>query len=277
MFYLAYLRNELLRRKARTILTVLGLALGVALVIAISALSRGLDDAQKTALDPLSSIGTDLTITLAPEQGGGFGLGGARQLVAANQTVLTDLSKLGKPGEHFVHDFFLPGTQLTFQQKEAQRIAALDGVAEVAQGLTLLAVHQEGTVPKIVARFQTGGQRIQIDRQLAPPTAAELAAMQACFAKNGITAPAQPGQGPGGGGAFGGLGQGEPARGTVSAAKRTSAEPGSACPSASVASATRSSLRGRRCNRCSTRRRQTSRASRTRSRASIRRGRRSVS
>jgi len=209
VFYLAYLRNELLRRKARTILTVLGLALGVALVIAISALSRGLDDAQKTALDPLSSIGTDLTITLAPEQGGGgFGLGGARQLVAANQTVLTDLSKLGTPGEHFVHDFFLPGTQLTFQQKEAQRIAALDGVAEVAQGLTLLAVHQEGTVPKIVARFQTGGQRIQIDRQLAPPTAAELAAMQACFAKNGITAPAPPGQGPGGGGAFGGLGQG---------------------------------------------------------------------
>ena len=34
----------------------------------------------------------------------------------ANQSVITDLSKLGKPGTHFVHDFFLPGTQLTFQQ-----------------------------------------------------------------------------------------------------------------------------------------------------------------
>jgi ABC-type antimicrobial peptide transport system permease subunit len=208
VFYLSYLRNELVRRKARTILTVLGLALGVALVIAISALSRGLDEAQKTALDPLASIGTDLTITLAPEEGpgGGTGFGGARQLVAANQSVLTDLSKLGKPGEHFVHDFFLPGTQLTFRQKEAQQIASVPGVAQVAQGLTLLAVHQEGTVPKIVARFKTGGQRIQIDRQLKPPTAAELAAMQACFARNGITAPGQPGQGRGG--AFGGLGQG---------------------------------------------------------------------
>jgi putative ABC transport system permease protein len=212
VFYLAYLRNELVRRKARTILTVLGLALGVALVIAISALSRGLDEAQKTALDPLAGIGTDLTITLAPQEGGGPGFGGARQLVAANQSVLTDLSKLGKPGEHFVHDFFLPGTQLTFQQNEAQQIAQLPGVAQVAQGLTLLAVHQEGKVPKIVARFQTGGQRIDIDRQLKPPTAAELAQIQACFGRAGVgggqNAPGQGGAGQGGG-AFGGLGGGQ--------------------------------------------------------------------
>jgi hypothetical protein len=32
VFYVTYLRNELLRRKGRTILTVLGLAVGVALV-----------------------------------------------------------------------------------------------------------------------------------------------------------------------------------------------------------------------------------------------------
>ena len=74
MFYLSYLRNELLRRKARTILTVLGLAVGVGLVIAIVSLSRGLDQAQKTALNPLSSIGTDLTVTLlaADAAAGGF-------------------------------------------------------------------------------------------------------------------------------------------------------------------------------------------------------------
>jgi ABC-type lipoprotein release transport system permease subunit len=43
MFYLRYLRSELLRRRVRTTLTVSGLALGVALVITISGLSRGLD------------------------------------------------------------------------------------------------------------------------------------------------------------------------------------------------------------------------------------------
>jgi hypothetical protein len=41
VFYLAYLRSELVRRKGRTILTLLGLSIGVALVIAISALSAG--------------------------------------------------------------------------------------------------------------------------------------------------------------------------------------------------------------------------------------------
>ena len=50
----------------------------------------------------------------------------------ANQAAITDLSKLGKAGTHFVHDFFLPGTQLTFPQAQANEIAALDGVAAVS-------------------------------------------------------------------------------------------------------------------------------------------------
>ena len=101
----------------------------------------------------------------------------------ANQSVITDLSKLGKPGTHFVHDFFLPGTQLTFQQTAAKQIAAIAGVAQVTQGLTLLAEHQEGVVPKIVAKLKTGGQTFQIRRNMPRPTAAQAAAMQACIAK----------------------------------------------------------------------------------------------
>ena len=57
MFYARYVLRELSRRRVRTLLTVAGLGLGVALVITISGLSRGLDRAQKTALDPLSGIG----------------------------------------------------------------------------------------------------------------------------------------------------------------------------------------------------------------------------
>jgi putative ABC transport system permease protein len=188
VFYLAYLRSELVRRKARTILTMLGLAVGVALVIAISALARGLDRAQKTALDPLSSIGTDLTVTLSPRQdAGGFGFGGGnRQLLESNRAAITDLSKLGKPGAHFVHDFFLPGTQLTFPQQQAQQIAALPGVEAVASGLLLSGVHQEGTVPKIVASIRTGGDRIRVNRRIKLPTAAEQAQIAACFAKAGV-------------------------------------------------------------------------------------------
>jgi ABC-type antimicrobial peptide transport system permease subunit len=212
VFYLRYLRAELLRRRGRTILTLLGLAIGVGLVIAISSLSRGLDAAQKETLDPLAGIGTDLTVTRAASQdqgggGGPFG-GGNRDVVEANQAVITDLSKLGKAGTHFVHDFFLPGTQLTFSDTQAKEIAKLDGVAGVSSALTLQAVHQEGKVPKIVAKIKTGGDQIQVNRAIAPPTAAEQAAIQTCLGKLGITI--TPGQGPrGGGGGGGGLGGGQ--------------------------------------------------------------------
>jgi putative ABC transport system permease protein len=192
VFYLRYLRNELVRRRGRTIVTLLGLGLGVALVIAIASLSAGLDRAQKKTLDPLGGIGTDLTVTLSPQQnqagfgGGGFGGGpgrGSADLIAANQSVITDLSKLGKPGTHFVHDFFLPGSQLTFQQTAANQVAALANVAQVTSGLTLLATHQEGVVPKIVAKLKTGGQTFQIRRNIPRPTAAQFEKMQACIDK----------------------------------------------------------------------------------------------
>jgi ABC-type antimicrobial peptide transport system permease subunit len=194
VFYLRYLRSELVGRRTRTILTLVGLALGVALVITIIGLARGLDRAQKTALNPLSTIGTDLTVTLSPQQDtGGFGRGGGGggQVVQANQSAVTDLSKLGKPGTQFVHDFFLPGTQLTFPQKQTAKIASLPGVAAISNGLVLSAVHQEGVVPKIVAKIKTGGQQLNIRRQIKPPTAAEAAAIQACFQKLGVGGGAQ--------------------------------------------------------------------------------------
>jgi putative ABC transport system permease protein len=221
VFYLRYLRAELTRRKGRTILTALGLAVGVGLVIAISSLSKGLDDAQAKTLDPLAGIGTDLTVTRAASEDtgggpfGGPGGGGARDLLEANRSVITDLSKLGKPGTHFVHDFFLPGTQLTFPQSQARQIASMDGVAAVSPALTLQAVHQEGKVPKIVARIRTGGDRIDVNRRITPPTAAEQQQIQACIAKlqaqNGGSQQQQPQQqqggldqaGPGGGGGGG--------------------------------------------------------------------------
>ncbi len=216
MFYLRYLRSELLRRRARTVLTVLGLALGVGLVIAISGLSHGLDHAQKTALDPLSTIGTDLTVTRAAQtgNGGGFGGGGGGfgDLIQANSSVITDLSKLGKPGAHFVHDFFLPGTQLTFPASQGATVKSLPGVAAAAQGLLLVAEHQEGTVPKIVAKLKTGGQTFQIRRKITPLTAAEQAKVQACLLKNGVTQVGPPQQQGGatgnGGGGFGSGGGG---------------------------------------------------------------------
>ncbi len=212
MFYVRYLRNELVRRRARTIVTLLGLGLGVALVVVISSLSSGLDKAQRKTLNPLAGIGTDLTVTLQPQQstssfggpGGGGPGGGNRDLVQANLSVVTDLSKLGKAGTHFVHDFFLPGTQLTFKQTAAAQIASISGVGQVTQGLTLLAEHQEGVVPKIVAKLKTQAKTFQIQRNIPRPTAAQFAKMQACLQKLNPQGSTQGG----GGGGFGGGGGG---------------------------------------------------------------------
>ena len=275
MFYLRYLRSELVGRRTRTILTLVGLAVGVALVITITGLARGLDHAQKTALNPLSTIGTDLTVTLSPQQDtGGFGRAeaAAGEVVQANQSAVTDLSKLGKPGTHFVHDFFLPGTQLTFPQKQTAKIASLPGVAAISNGLVLSAVHQEGVVPKIVAKIKTGGQQLDIRRQIKPPTAAEAAAIQACFQKLGV----------GGGRAA----ERQPERAAGFRRRRArrgggglqlAGGAGSACRRGCASSARGSPRPSRRCGRSSARRRRTSRAPRTRSAASIRRSSRSGS
>jgi ABC-type antimicrobial peptide transport system permease subunit len=224
VFYARYVLRELSRRRVRTLLTVAGLGLGVALVITISGLSRGLDRAQKTALNPLSGIGTDLTVTRGVQTdntgfgGGGPGGGGSfRDVIQSNQSVLTDLSKLGKPGQHFVHDFFLPGTQLTFPTSQGGSVSKLSGVAASAQGLLLIAEHQEGVVPKIVARFRAGGQTFRFRRNIQPLTPAEQQALQKCLEKNGATfgqaPPQQQGQPQGQNGFGGGGGNGRGRRG----------------------------------------------------------------
>ncbi|MEO6204110.1 MAG: ABC transporter permease [Mycobacteriales bacterium] len=55
--------HELRRRRGRTITTALGLAAGVGMVMAIVGVGQGLDAAQRDALSPLRSVGTDLLVT----------------------------------------------------------------------------------------------------------------------------------------------------------------------------------------------------------------------
>src|SRR6202161_1645654 len=88
LFSFGYAWNELRRRLGRTIVTAIGLAAGVGLVMGIIGASQGLSAAQNQALSPLNSVGTDIlaTRTAAPATtsappsrlggGGGFVGGG---------------------------------------------------------------------------------------------------------------------------------------------------------------------------------------------------------
>jgi putative ABC transport system permease protein len=66
MFYLNYLRRELTRRMRQTMVVAFGLALGVGLVITVTAVASGVRDAQGRVVHALYGVGTDLTVTKAP-------------------------------------------------------------------------------------------------------------------------------------------------------------------------------------------------------------------
>ncbi|MBS1896369.1 ABC transporter permease [uncultured Microbacterium sp.] len=81
--YGTYLRRELAGRKKQTVIVAVGLAVAIALVIVVNALSAGVRDAQTEALARVYGVGTDLTVTGAPAQRGSdtgqrfdFGAGG---------------------------------------------------------------------------------------------------------------------------------------------------------------------------------------------------------
>ena len=154
MFYLGYMLSELRRRKGRTLLTALGLGVGVGLVVTVSALSKGLDTAQDKVLQPLTGVGTDMSVTRpltfnANGNGpGGLSQSEREQLQRENGPRRFNLANQAKPGEKFTRTDFTSAAQLSFPASQVARIAKLDGVEAASGSLTLNAVTIKGTVPK---------------------------------------------------------------------------------------------------------------------------------
>ncbi|MEY2425271.1 MAG: putative transport system permease protein, partial [Actinomycetota bacterium] len=147
-----------------------------------------------------SSVGTDIlvtrgssaqpdtvTATADPQQGPtrirqGFGEDAAARAEETN-AIKTDLSKLGNPGDQFTHDFFVASGGLTFSDDVLARLKDVAGVQQVVAGLTMVATHQTGTVPAIVAEVNQPEQTVRPE----PPTEAERAEIQTCLEKEGVT------------------------------------------------------------------------------------------
>jgi putative ABC transport system permease protein len=64
-FFFTYLFRELQRRRRQALLTAVGLAVGVGLVVTVSAASAGVSNAQAAVLHSLYGVGTDVTVTKA--------------------------------------------------------------------------------------------------------------------------------------------------------------------------------------------------------------------
>jgi ABC-type antimicrobial peptide transport system permease subunit len=169
VFYISYMFAELRRRKGRTLLTALGLAVGVGLVVTVNALSSGLDRAQASVLAPLTGVGTDMSVSrpIAVSSGssgsqGGFGRLSQKerdQLQKENGASRLGLQNLGAPGTHFTRDSFLATSQLSFPASEVTTISQKANVKSAAGGLTLSSVHVSGTVPQGGFGQPGGGQQ----------------------------------------------------------------------------------------------------------------------
>jgi ABC-type antimicrobial peptide transport system permease subunit len=164
MFYATYMLAELRRRSGRTILTALGLAIGVGLVVTVNALSTGLDRAQAAVLEPLTGVGTDMSVSRPidfsdPGQDGFPNLSDEErnQLRDENGGGRVGLTDLGAPGTRFSRDTFVSTAQLSFPAGEVAKIRSLDGVSSAVGGLTLSSIHLEGTVPERAAEPRVFG------------------------------------------------------------------------------------------------------------------------
>ncbi len=163
MFYIQYVWAEVRRRRGRTALTAFGLAVGVGLVVIVGALSQGLDDAQDEVLEPLTGVGTDLSVSRplvvqGDEATAAAGAGDPfTQLSNEEQRLLEqenenhdaafNYSDLGEPGEPF-STVSLLSSQLSFPSSDVMRIQGFDGVDDASAGLTLRALRVTGEVPE---------------------------------------------------------------------------------------------------------------------------------
>jgi putative ABC transport system permease protein len=151
LIYREYLFAELRRRKARTILTALGLGVGVGLVVMVGALSKGLDKAQAEVLAPLTGIGTDMTVTrpINPGQGGqGLSSAERKRLQSEAGPPRVGLQNLGDPGEKFTRETFMTAGNLSFDSDEVASVTKIDGVKSASAGLTVQLTTITGTVPE---------------------------------------------------------------------------------------------------------------------------------
>jgi putative ABC transport system permease protein len=144
--------SELRRRRGRTALTALGLAVGIALVIAVSSLTAGLNNAQASVLKPLTGVGTDMSVT-RPIQVSSSSKS-FQNLTPAERTQLRKEAGPGqvgfgnlKAGAKFTRTSF-QSTELTFASSKIAAVSKQNDVANAVGGLTLNLTSVSGTVPK---------------------------------------------------------------------------------------------------------------------------------
>jgi ABC-type antimicrobial peptide transport system permease subunit len=124
----------------QAIFIALGLAVGIGLVITVTAASSGVKNAQGTVLHSLYGVGTNITVTKAPSQGSGgpFGFrvrgrptGGSRP----------------KAGQKFNRNVLIASSLGTIKSSSVTQVAGIRDVAAAAGALYATELTLSGTIP----------------------------------------------------------------------------------------------------------------------------------
>ncbi|MCD2168399.1 ABC transporter permease [Microbacterium sp. JC 701] len=139
--YGTYLRRELAGRTKQTVIVAVGLAIAIALVIVVNALSAGVRDAQTQALSSVYGVGTDLTVTGAqtqPGEGGGARFDfGAQDGTTTDGTTTLDQSRLVAERQRAPLD-----------APTVTSVADIDGVSAATGALSLTNMTFSGEIPQ---------------------------------------------------------------------------------------------------------------------------------
>ncbi len=135
--FITYLLRELRRRMRQAIFIAAGLALGVGLVITVTAASDGVSATQGTVLHSLYGVGTDVTVTQSPTAGSG---GGTRFNFAGGA------GGQQSSGTSFSRDILAGGGMGTIKSSSVTTVSGLKDVSGAAGALVLNDVKLSGTV-----------------------------------------------------------------------------------------------------------------------------------
>ena len=148
--YGRYLRRELAGRKKQTIIVAAGLAVAIALVMVVGALSNGVRDAQDAALASVYGVGTDLTVTGAaaqPSEGGGqrFEFGADEGATGDDGTTAVSQSRLT-----------VELGRSTLDASAVETVLGTEGVAAASGALALSNIEFDGELPAAPSDDGTG-------------------------------------------------------------------------------------------------------------------------
>jgi putative ABC transport system permease protein len=141
MFF-TYLGRELRRRARQASVIAVGLALGIGLVITVTALSSGVKNAQGEVLHSLYGQDTDITVTKSPAAGSFTGGPGVRFRFGG-----TASGKRPKAGTKVTIDNLTSTGLGTLTSGDVTSAAKLQNVAAAAGGLTLSDTKDSITIP----------------------------------------------------------------------------------------------------------------------------------